>query len=47
MRSWYGGGGGGEGREGSERRTSQGYWKNLSLVVVEEAEEEEGVGVGE
>ena len=41
MRRWHG--------EGvSERRTSQGYWKNLSLVVVEEEEEEEReeVGVG-
>ena len=34
MRSWHGEG-------GSERRTSQGYWKNLSLVVVEEEDEEE------
>ena len=34
MRRWHG-------EEGSERRTSQGYWKNLSLVVVEEDEEEE------
>lgn len=37
MRSWHGRGG----RE-SERRTSQGYWKNLSLVVVED----EGQGRG-
>lgn len=41
MRRWHGDG-------ASERRTSQGYWKNLSLVVVEEDEEEreEVVGVG-